>query len=538
MDHLLQIEKGNPSEIEIQNEEMDRFSHLPEFIVHRILSSVQVPRVDLVRMSVLSKTWFHLTASFPVLEFNFLYFQSQRQSFFKYVEYTTSRFCRHNVTAHTFKLITTIEEPTELDIVNRCVELVLNKGVQELMIIVINPADRLRLPDTLLSVSMLKSLIIEGCELPSSLMADVVRFKSLIQLELGNVPIDDEEIKYLATSCPLLQEFHIHSCFGFKRFCIYGHQNLEKVVISGENQAERIDIEAPNLSTLSVGDVYQRRAPLLNLASCKKLTTVTYFGNPLPNSYGFTGFLSNFPFIENLILATKYKCNHLMWSSHSLRTLVLQSDCDLEEIEFNAPNLVLFIYTCDYIILWPSIMNEWWPRLRDSMHLKGCMQCYPGDIDTNWFQKLRRVLDKKNGFKVLNLYINAKYSQVFTELENLKAIELPPYELEHVELQLDVREEQSAHIAFVDAVLWCCRPRSLTLRSFSRPNACEKQSDVVKFTYKKLLEQEDECHTQIQIVCPSSSEAQKHFKSPSMALPRGGKTASFIKEEVLQEEAG
>ncbi|MFS7894804.1 hypothetical protein Hanom_Chr00s002103g01691701 [Helianthus anomalus] len=74
----------------------------------------------------------------------------------------------------------------------------------------------------------------------------------------------------------------------------------------------------------------------------------------------------------------------------------------------------------------------------------------------------------------------------FKELEKLKAIELPPYELDHVELKLDAREESSAHVAFVEAVLWCCRPQSLTLRS-SVP--FEEQSDVVKFTYKKLLEQ-------------------------------------------------
>ncbi|KAI7732740.1 hypothetical protein M8C21_007653, partial [Ambrosia artemisiifolia] len=60
----------------------------------------------------------------------------------------------------------------------------------------------------------------------------------------------------------------------------------------------------------------------------------------------------------------------------------------------------------------------------------------------------------------------------------------------------------------------------------------------LQFTYKKLLEQED--HTSIQIVGPSSSEAQKQLrdlKSLSVGLPRDGKAISFIKEEVVQEEA-
>ncbi|KAI3704481.1 hypothetical protein L1987_74702 [Smallanthus sonchifolius] len=65
----------------------------------------------------------------------------------------------------------------------------------------------------------------------------------------------------------------------------------------------------------------------------------------------------------------------------------------------------------------------------------------------------------------------------------------------------------------------------------------QKQSDV-KFTYGKLLQQEDEGHTNIRIVSPSSSKARKQFmdlKSLSMALPRERKTISFIKEEVVQE---
>ncbi|XP_076938820.1 uncharacterized protein LOC143607160 [Bidens hawaiensis] len=160
------------------------------------------------------------------------------------------------------------------------------------------------------------------------------------------------------------------------------------------------------------------------------------------------------------------------------------------------------------------------------------MQCYPnGCIDALWFHKLRLFLDKKIDIKVFNLYIHANYSQKFTELVKLKAIELPPYELEHVELQLESHEES---IPFVDAVLWCCRPRSLTFRS-SIP--FEEQSDAVNFTYKKLLQQEDEGHTKIQIVSSGVQKQLMDLKSLLMALPREENTISFIKEEVVLEEA-
>ncbi|XP_076919859.1 uncharacterized protein LOC143580815 [Bidens hawaiensis] len=270
----------------------------------------------------------------------------------------------------------------------------------------------------------------------------------------------------------------------------------------------------------------------MNLTACKKLTEVTYFGHPLPNSNGFIDFLSNFPYIESFFLATNYKCSNFKLSSNSLKKLVLHSNCDFEEVEFSSPNLVLYTHSCNHQLLFP-IVGKRWLLVREITLLEACMQCYPdGCIDALWFQKLRLFLAKKSGFKVLNLYIHAAYSQKFTELEKLHAIELPPYELEHVVLQLESHEESLAHIAFVDAVLWCCRPRSLTLRS-SFP--FEEHSDVVKFTYEKLLQQEDPSHTKIHIVWPSSSRAQRHMmdlKALSMALPHEGKTVSFIKEEA------
>ncbi|XP_076928250.1 uncharacterized protein LOC143592145 [Bidens hawaiensis] len=504
----------------------DRISELPDFIAHHILSYLNTP-TELVRMSVLSKTWFHLTASFPILYFYDDYFTS-RETFFKYVFYTSSRFCHQDiVTADEFMLVTTIQEPGELNVVNRCLELLLDKGMGALAIkitynLLKSPIPNYRLPNTLLSVSMLYALVVCGYELPSSLMLDVVQFKSLIHLELERVHIDNDMIKYLTTSCPLLEKLVIRDCDGFKRFCVYGHQNLHTVEVVYNTPVDTIDIETPNLSSLMVGDKGLTGAPRMNLASCKKLTTFIYIGHPLPNSNGFTNFLSNFPFIECLLFGTTYKCSNLKISSHSLRTLVVYFPiCDLEEIELNTPNLVFFSYPCK-----PRFFS---PKVRHLTHLKGCMQCYLDDsINTLWFKNLSQFLGKKTEFKVLNLYIHAESCPIFIELEELKAIELAPYELEHVELHLDTHDDS---IALVKAVLWCCRPRSLTLRS-SFP--LEEQSVVVKFTYEKLLEQEDQGHTNIHIVSPSSCEAQKHLrdlKSLSVALPRDRKAISFIKEQ-------
>ena len=61
-------------------------------------------------------------------------------------------------------------------------------------------------------------------------------------------------------------------------------------------------------------------------------------------------------------------------------------------------------------------------------------------------------------------------------------IHLPPYELEHVELDLDINKELSVYVAIVDAVLWCwcCRPQSLSIISNFHSIDFEEMSHVVK----------------------------------------------------------
>ncbi|GJT29092.1 F-box domain containing protein [Tanacetum coccineum] len=344
----------------------DWISRLPDFIVHHILSFLESPP-DLVRCSVLSKKWFDITASFPILDFKFSKFlkairapgipfdiEYGRVLFLKYVAYTTSRFCDQDVSAHTFNLYTVIKEPIQLDTVDRCVGLILKKGVKVFNIrIFINysaePVLGYRLPNTLLSASSLTSLTISKCEMPSSLMVDVVMFKSMKRLHIYNILVDEEMIKRLINSCPLLEEFGVHFCSGFERFCIYGHQNLQTLQIYYDRRLEIIDVEAPNLSNLRLLDWEGIGTPPMSLALCKKLKTLSYysydFASIIPHPEVCTDFISNLPFLENLFLGTPNKCNNLKLSSNSLKTLVLNSLCDLEKIEINAPNLLFFKYS-------------------------------------------------------------------------------------------------------------------------------------------------------------------------------------------------
>ena len=55
-------------------------------------------------------------------------------------------------------------------------------------------------------------------------------------------------------------------------------------------------------------------------------------------------------------------------------------------------------------------------------------------------------------------------------------IQLPPYELEHVDIR-----ETLFYVALMDVVLWCCRPRSLTLELAHYTDT--DKGDVVKVRF-------------------------------------------------------
>ncbi|GJV15140.1 F-box domain containing protein, partial [Tanacetum coccineum] len=513
----------------------DRISMLPDSIVHHILSYLLDDAKSRVRMSVLSKRWFALTTSFPILYFhlNMAWFRSFsrkyefeyiKEKFYKYVAYTVSRFCDQNISAHTLDISAEFLHLEEIEPFGRSLELLIEKGLQVLVIKIesLDPdLPMFRLPKTVLSASSLTSLTLHQCELSSSLMDDDVKFKSLRLLSFTELPIDDGVIEYLTKGAPLLEEIELSLCYGFKAFCIKRHHNLQKVEIYSSSGIERIDVDAPNLSYFLLEN-HTGKAPSMSLDSCKKLTTFCYCGFPLKR---FNELLSNFPFIENVSLNLSSPVDNLKLSHNFLRRLELQSDCNLEEIDLNTPNLRLFEYYDRYC--GANAPSLYW---KHSSMWKGCMKCVTHD--SLWYQKLRKFLEKNSVFKVLKLVICLKN---LIDVKELKLIQSTPYKLEHVEITNSVRtSELSFHVAAVDAVLWCCRPRSLTLELYHYIDT----SHVVKYTYEKLLQQEDEGQTAIKFVLFTSYEDKQHFSDLNSVLKSqqffdGRKSKiTFIKEVV------
>ncbi|GJW50713.1 hypothetical protein Tco_0092064, partial [Tanacetum coccineum] len=119
-------------------------------------------------------------------------------------------------------------------------------------------------------------------------------------------------------------------------------------------------------------------------------------------------------------------------SSPSLRNFVLYGECDLEKIDINTPNLRLFSYSNS----WNCSKGEFDIK-SDLGELETRMECHIfNKVDTLWLLKLRQFLEKANIFKFLKLINLGERLSVDSEL--YKGTQLPPYELEHVELKMPI----------------------------------------------------------------------------------------------------
>nr|GEW14352.1 F-box domain, leucine-rich repeat domain, L domain-like protein [Tanacetum cinerariifolium] len=125
-------------------------------------------------------------------------------------------------------------------------------------------------------------------------------------------------------------------------------------------------------------------------------------------------------------------------------------------------------------------------------------------------QKLRQFLDKKIRFKELKLHINVGC---------IESIESEVIEFDHVELEAEWFEYKDMYELVVDSLLWCCRPQYLTLIIYFSLLEFEEWESVVEYTYEKLLQQEDQAHTNIQFVMSSSPfKAKMNFSDLSTLL--------------------
>ncbi|KAK0599309.1 hypothetical protein LWI29_004144 [Acer saccharum] len=189
---------------------MDRISELPDFIIHHIMSYLST--LEVTQTCVLSKRWNHLQTSFPILDFDLIYFEEEDletgmkkrsfriniDKFIQFVDASLLRFCEAKVSMQKFRLsmevfdvegvASLLDRWIELAVANEVKELDLNvqttetsnyrmyRMVEELDFNVRTYKDRMyTLPGTLFSAKFVTTLKLSGCNLEQSSAYTTIR---------------------------------------------------------------------------------------------------------------------------------------------------------------------------------------------------------------------------------------------------------------------------------------------------------------------------------------------------------------------------
>ncbi|TXG47034.1 hypothetical protein EZV62_026328 [Acer yangbiense] len=490
---------------------VDRISELPDFIIHHIMSYLSTKEV--AQTCVLSKRWNHLRTSFPILDFDQVYFLGdlakhsmytfsvrEKRRFCKrsvkfvgFVDASLLRFCELKVSMQKFRLsmrLFDVEGITSL--LDKWIELAVANEVQELDFNVeTNGVSRYSLPATIFSAKFVTTLKLSGCKLEQS--SDTIRFHSLKKLALHSVHIGEQMVQKFISECPLLEDL-ILSAIGFKRVCVSNAPKLKIVTIGDENnELESIEIVAPSLQQCTLTCLY--KPCVIDLAGCPHLNSLKLVEVDIE----IHDLISKIPLLEKLIIQDCDEITEIVFSSNRLKDLQILQCYNMNGINVDAPNLLSFSLECEDILYCFSINGSH----RCSCKLKFIIKFdTEGDILVlTWFNIIKEeFLGVAHQVKELSMSISIdkRISLDSFSLDEFRNCSLSlPREVEN--LIIDVQEvPPSKYAALLDCLLWVCFPRILSIE-------LKQQKQSIKFIevshvlfylqlfYEKLINSDTKC---------------------------------------------
>ncbi|CAN0892241.1 F-box/LRR-repeat protein 13, partial [Linum grandiflorum] len=344
----------------------DWISLLPDEILHCILRRLRTSQ-QAAQTSALSKRWWNLWQSYPVVEFDYKSCnirQSHTDNLESFVLATIRRFSRDSLQrVEKMNLYVAGYDDTVFPLVAELLNLASNRKAQEVCII---PSSRhsgyLDFPLESLSNSSLRSLrlgkmVLDRSRILSRLKItdkddDLLPLNSLRSLHLWKVIISDERVLTdLFRSSPLLETLKLGKIDieGLKKIRFSNFANLRTLTISSfgfnVDEIEEIEIVAPGLETLHLSDI-----PNVSRidVTAPQLSHLEIDNHDLGFGYITAMISSNFPYLETLKLTTMTGMKKILVSKDAkLRTLTIScfgysydpNVVKVEEIEIVAPGL-------------------------------------------------------------------------------------------------------------------------------------------------------------------------------------------------------
>ncbi|GLT80113.1 hypothetical protein SLA2020_515680 [Shorea laevis] len=320
---------------------VDRISELPECIILQIMSRLSAKEV--VRTSVLSKTWYGFKASYPpVLNFKQDRYREEPVSKFTQLVYNSLHHIGLNklgLRAFIVALFNTTL-PSDLD----CwISLALENGVEELDIF--PPTIRYTLPQPVFFSKTLTILNLEFCILDQPLSL----FSSLRKLDFKychfKVPIILKN-----GDCPLLEEFIVYGCEYFDSVLhICNLPQLHTVVFNMVVARFMVEfvVSCQNIQSITIRDKVELLS-VINIDGCNRVKFLYLLCDNMTDTQ-FHRLLSKLSLLEELYVFHCYTLKAIKISNPRLKTLVVSLiyKTSLEIVEIAAPSLKSFIFASD-----------------------------------------------------------------------------------------------------------------------------------------------------------------------------------------------
>uniref|UniRef100_A0A2P2LVU6 Uncharacterized protein n=2 Tax=Rhizophora mucronata TaxID=61149 RepID=A0A2P2LVU6_RHIMU len=442
-------------------EAIDLISGLPPYIIHHIMSFLELKQV--VQTSVLSKTWYRLWECYPILVFNRSLFSPPRpprsttkhqpfdestRKFAIYIDNSLRRFCELKLQIQKFRLAISAIDVELCSMVDKWIELAVETGVREIDLCVLKYGDTsYTLPQTILSARCIKALKIYGCSWMQPFASYNLQLRFLEKLFLGGVYVSEEMILKLTSECPLLEDFSLKYCWGLKCFDVSKSSKVKVVLLEDVKDLKIIKMAALTVRSFTLCCC---RTPscLINVEGCKNLKTLSLLYVDI-SDLEFHNLISTLPLLEDLTLHSCASPKGVKISSEQLKRLDFVRDTPWEVFEIGTPNLQEFRYRgnevpCSYSISAPC---RWFIGFR-----------YLCTYDIFDCLKLKQFLATGNRIAELALCFGKNLLKLPQLRENMPCL---PLEIGNLHLYVSLSE--SHYTTLLENLLCVCYPKTVSV---------------------------------------------------------------------------
>ncbi|XP_074284210.1 putative F-box/LRR-repeat protein At4g15060 [Silene latifolia] len=435
---------------------MDRLSDLPDFIIHHIISYLDME--EAYRTSVLSKKWNQIFATNPILDFDHYYNRKFPMEtlprLLEYIDARMQKFSKENLRITKFRLGLPPNDLLLPSKVDEWLEIAVRNQVTEIFL---GAPTNYKLPSFLFCAKSLRNLDCDNVEIP---FYEALELASLEILSLHyNVVLEERMLFHIVSSCLNLKDLCISFCPGIKNLVIPRHSKLEDLYIEGDVPVDggKVILETSSLRSFGYNingendpwPIISNRGLLRNLrhlsVSCLSIT-----GEDLAKLLQ-----EELTSLEKLVFHGCEMPSSIKISHTQLKQIFFY-DCDnLLNVVIDAPTLNKFKFK--YYGEIDSIIIHSQANCNIFVHTMA------SNFKTDGFFILKKLLTGLNNCSVLKMFLSRDDDIEFDEEESGNAELGPPCDIEKLKLNLFLHplkrikvEETNNDLPYLEVQLRLC----------------------------------------------------------------------------------